>query len=103
MKKHLVRVYPSKEKLERKEQLAWKMAEIAADPVAIKNDVVDMVINRIIDNASVAIASLNRGPVASARAQALAHPREAGATLFGLPQQSKILCRMGRLGEWHSR
>ncbi len=90
MKKHLVRVYPSKEKLERKEQLAWKVAELAADPSAIKNDVIDMVINRIIDNASVAIASLNRGPVATARAQALAHPRESGATIFGLPNHQKF-------------
>ncbi len=90
MRKHLVRVYPSKEKLERKEQLAWKMAAMAADPTKIKNDVVDMVINRVIDNASVAIASLNRGPVASARAQALAHPREGGATIFGLPNQQKF-------------
>lgn len=90
MRKHLVRVYPSKEKLERKEQLAWKMAELASDPTPIKNDVIDMVINRIIDNASVAIASLNRGPVASARAQALAHPRESGATLFGLPNHQKF-------------
>lgn len=90
MKKHLVRVYPSKEKLDRKEQLAWKMAALAADPTPIKNDVIDMVINRIIDNASVAVASLNRGPVASARAQALAHPREGGATLFGLPNSQKF-------------
>ena len=37
------------------------------------DEVTDMVINRIIDNASVAIASLNRGPVVAARAQALTH------------------------------
>jgi 2-methylcitrate dehydratase len=90
MRKHLVRVYPSKEKLERKEQLAWKMAEVASDSTPIKNDVIDMVINRIIDNASVAVASLNRRPVASARAQALAHPRENGALVFGMPNNQKF-------------
>jgi 2-methylcitrate dehydratase len=42
-----------------------------------------MIVNRVIDNAAVAIASANRGPVASARAQALAHPRPGGATVFG--------------------
>ena len=44
-----------------------------------------MVINRIIDNASVAMASVNRTPVENARSQALAHPRSGGATLFGMP------------------
>ena len=85
MQKHTVRVYPSKEKLDRKDQLAWKMAEVATDPTPILPEVVDMVINRIIDNASVAIAAANRQPVASARAQALTHPREGGATVFGMP------------------
>lgn len=82
---HEVRVSPSKDRLPRSDQLAWKMAEAAADPVAIDDDVTDMVINRIIDNASVAIASLNRGPVKSARAMALAHLRTGGASLFGAP------------------
>ena len=41
-----------------------------------------MVINRIIDNASVAIASFNRSPVISAREMALAHPRKNGATFL---------------------
>ena len=66
------------------------MAEVADDPVAIDEDVKDMVINRIIDNASVAIASLNRGPIKSARAMALAHPRAGGATLFGAPSDLTV-------------
>ncbi len=78
-----IRASPSKDQLARSQQLAWKMAEVAADPVAIDGDVMDMVINRIIDNAAVAIASLNRGPVKSARAMALAHPRAGGASVFG--------------------
>ena len=85
MKKHAVKVYPSKTPLPKEEQLAWKMAEVAADDAPIKDDVAEMVINRIIDNASVAVASINRLPVANARTQALAHPRSNGATIFGMP------------------
>ena len=51
-----------------------------------------MVINRIIDNASVAIASFNRKPVISAREMALAHPRKNGATIFGLSSKIKVDC-----------
>lgn len=90
MKNHLVRVYPSKEKIERQNQLAWKLAEMALDNTPISADVTDMVINRIIDNASVAIAAANRRPVASARAMALTHPREGGATVFGMPNSQKF-------------
>lgn len=85
MKNHEIRVYPSKEHLPREEQFAWKMAEVAVDPVAVDDKAVDMIINRIIDNASVAIAATNRRPVASARSQALCHPRPGGATVFGMP------------------
>lgn len=92
MKTHHLRVYPSKEKLDRKDQLAWKMAEIATDSAPVKADVLDMIINRIIDNASVAIAATNRRPVASARAMALAHPRQGGATVFGMPNDQKFSC-----------
>ncbi len=87
-----VRVYPSKEKIEKKDQLAWKLAEISSDHAAIKEDVIDMVINRVIDNASVAIAAANRRPVASARSMALAHPRAGGATVFGMPNDQKFSC-----------
>ena len=60
---HKVKVYPSKVKLHKKKQLAWKIAEIASDNAKLNKDSIDMVINRIIDNASVAIASLKRNPV----------------------------------------
>ena len=85
---HHVRVYKSEEHLPREEQLAWKIAEVATDPVEVEADVVDMIINRIIDNAAVAAASLNRGPIVAARAQALSHPVSTGgqgAAIFGLP------------------
>ena len=87
-----VRVYSSKEKIDRKDQLAWKIAEVASDAAPIESDVLDMVINRIIDNASVAVASLNRRPAASARAMAIAHPRNNGATVFGMPNNQRFDC-----------
>ncbi|MEO1483973.1 MAG: MmgE/PrpD family protein [Myxococcota bacterium] len=90
MIEHDVRVYPSKEPLAKEDQLAWKMAQVAVDSVGLDDDVVDMIINRIIDNASVAIAAANRRPVASARTQALAHPREGGATVFGMPNGARF-------------
>ena len=62
---HKVRVYPSKINLVKKKQLAWKIAEIANDNAKLNKDAAEMVINRIIDNASVAIASLNRRSVIS--------------------------------------
>ena len=71
---HDVRVHPSKANLKREDQLAWKIAGVAADKVAVTRDVVAMIVNRIIDNASVAIAAINRRPVVSARDMALARP-----------------------------
>jgi 2-methylcitrate dehydratase len=91
MKNHTVKVYPSKANLPKEEQFAWKLAKVATDQVAISVEVVDMVINRIIDNASVAIASVNRTPVVNARAQALAHKRDdRGANVFGMPRDFKV-------------
>ncbi|MDF1593363.1 MAG: MmgE/PrpD family protein [Desulfobacterales bacterium] len=85
MKIHTVRVYPSKAKLPKENQLAWKLAEVAAHSAPITAAVESMIINRIIDNAAVAVAAINRQAVCSARSQALAHPRRSGATVFGLP------------------
>jgi len=90
MKSHNVRVHPEADRLAREDQLAWKIASVAADPVAIEADVTEMIINRVIDNAAVASASINRGPVVSARAQALAHPRANGATVFGCTQDVRV-------------
>ena len=87
---HKVKVYPSKINLPKKKQLAWKIAEIASDNVKLNKDAVEMVINRIIDNASVAIASLNRKPVVSSREMALKHIRKSGATLFGVNNKLKF-------------
>ena len=84
MRNITVKVHPSKANLKKKEQLAWKIAEISSDKAKLNKDAIEMVINRIIDNASVAIASYNRKTVVSARQMALAHPRKNGANVFGL-------------------
>ncbi|HTR17714.1 MAG TPA: MmgE/PrpD family protein [Acetobacteraceae bacterium] len=90
MNKYTVKVYPSKANIAREDQLAWKIAGVAADPVAVQDDVTDMIINRVIDNASVAIAAINRHPVVSARDMALGHPRQGGATVFGVVPGTRV-------------
>lgn len=84
MRTFSVRTHRSEEDLPRQEQLAWRLAEVAADPVAVSDEVTEMVINRVIDNAAVAVASLTRGPAIAARAQAAAHPFSPGAGVFGI-------------------
>jgi 2-methylcitrate dehydratase len=86
MRRHPVRVYRSDENLPRENQLAWRIAEVASETIEPTDAVADMVINRVIDNAAVATASLSREPVVAARAQAEAHPvsrNGAGSTVFG--------------------
>ena len=87
-----VRVHKSSARLKKENQLAWKIAEIASDNASLNEKAIDMVINRIIDNAAVAIASVERQPVISARDMALAHPREDGATIFGINSNKKFHC-----------
>ena len=79
-----VRVWGAAEKRPREDELAWKIAEYAVSRPSIGQDVAEMVRCRVVDNMAVALAAINRRPVASARAMALAHPRAAGATLIGL-------------------
>ena len=80
---HDLTVHPEAEALPREATLAWTIARIAADPVAVEPAVADMIVNRVIDNAAVAIAAINRHPVVSARDMALARPHAQGATVFG--------------------
>lgn len=89
---HRVKVYPSKSPLPKTEQLAWKIAEVASANATIDPLAGEMAINRIIDNASVALAAINRTPVANARTQALAHPRTNGATIFGVSAAQRFEC-----------
>jgi 2-methylcitrate dehydratase len=87
---HDVRVSPSKAGLKREDQLAWKIAGVAADKIAVRKEVAEMIINRIIDNAAVAIASVNRRPIVSARDMALARPNKAGASVFGVASGKRV-------------
>ena len=89
---HKVKVYPSKINLPKKKQLAWKIAEVASDNAKLNKKSIEMAINRIIDNASVATASLNRKSVVSSREMALRHERKNGATIFGVSSKLKFDC-----------
>ena len=89
---HRVKVWPSKAALPQSDQLAWKIAEVASRSTVIDPLAGEMVINRIIDNGAVAIAAINRPPVANARTQALAHPSTKGAALFGVASEQQFDC-----------
>ena len=93
MQLHDVRVHPSRSRLAREDQLAWRIAAVAADSVAVEADVAEMLVNRVIDNAAVAVASVNRHSVVSARDMARGHPvppGKGGATVFGLPDTHRV-------------
>lgn len=90
---HQVRTYRSSEGLKQEDQLAWKIAKVAVDPVAVEPEVVQMIANRVIDNASVAFASLMRDPIVAARSQSLCHvpaSGKSGATIFGLDSKTRV-------------
>ncbi|WP_280477070.1 MmgE/PrpD family protein [Nocardia asiatica] len=95
MKTHIVRARSAAEEFPRSEHLAAKIAEVAVDQVEVTAEVGAMIVNRIIDNAAVAAASLTRRPVTAARAQATAQPYRPrtgrrGATVFGLPAGQRV-------------
>ena len=83
------------ETLAKDDQLAWKLADMAIADWPEDVAITDMVINRVIDSYAVAMAAVNRGPVSNARSQALAHPRDGGSTLFGLPKNHLVACEWG--------
>ncbi len=74
----------------RSDQLAWKIAAVAADPVAVDAEVTEAVIDRIIDSAAIATAAINTDAVCAARAQALAHPRPGGAAVLGCGSDTRV-------------
>ena len=87
---HEVRTYPSAARLPREDQLAWKLAAVATDPVEVLPEVTEMVVNRVIDDAAVAAASLTRGPVRAAREQALRHALSPGAAVWGAAPDVRV-------------
>jgi 2-methylcitrate dehydratase len=90
MRVHEVRVQRPGERFPRERELAWRLAEVAADPVPVEPEVAEMVGNRVLDDVAVAVAALDRAPPAAARAQALAHPRPGGATVLGLDPGTRV-------------
>jgi 2-methylcitrate dehydratase len=93
MRNHRVRVHRSEEALPRDGQLAWAMAQVAADPVDVSDEVAEMIVNRILDNAAVAAASLGRSAPSAAREQAAAHRPSSGgvgASVFGLDANMRV-------------
>jgi 2-methylcitrate dehydratase len=93
MQNHRVRVHRSEEGLSREGQLAWAMAQVAADSVEVTDEVAEMIVNRILDNAGVAAASVARSAPSAAREQAVAHPPSSGgvgASVFGLDASMRV-------------
>jgi 2-methylcitrate dehydratase len=90
MRDHEVRVQLPGERFPRERELAWRLAELAADPVPVEPAAAEMAANRLLDDVAVAVAALERDPPAAARAQALAHPRPGGATVLGLGPSTRV-------------
>jgi len=93
MKTFPIKIQKPGEKLEVKEQLAWRIATMSSQEWELTTDIIEMVGNRIIDNAGVAIAALNRDAVKIARAQAMQFENKNGATIFGLENKNKYDCQ----------
>jgi 2-methylcitrate dehydratase len=87
---HEVRVQRPGERFPRERELAWRLAEVACDPVSVDPEAAEMAGNRLLDDVAVAVAALDRDPPAAARAQALAHPRPGGATVLGLGPETRV-------------
>ena len=98
---HTVKTHPEGAVLAKEDQLAWRLAVMAASAASASaaSDVTDMVGSRLLDNAAVSLAAVNRSPVRHARLLALGypHPGGRGATLFGLPGDRTFHCEWAAL------
>jgi 2-methylcitrate dehydratase len=90
MIEHQVRAHRSSKRLARGDQLAWKLATVAVDPVEVPGEVADVVACRVIDAAAAAAAALARGPVRAAREQALRHSAAPGAVVWGAAAGTRV-------------
>lgn len=88
MKIHGVKAEKKSGDLKKEDQLAWKIARLAHDTKDsdLDPDVIDMVKNRIIDNAAISLACANEHPVVVARDKAIASRGAGKATIYGLPK-----------------
>ena len=89
MKTHIVKAEKRSGDLKKEDQLAWKIAVLASKTKDsdLPAETVDMIKNRIIDNAAIALAAANEYPVAVARDKALATRGTGKATVYGLPSK----------------
>ncbi len=87
---HRIRPQKPGERLAREDQLAWKIACMAADRVETDPTAGEMAALRIIDDWAVSIAALDRPSVAAARGAALASGRANGASLIGLGGNRRV-------------
>ena len=101
MIEHVVEVQQPGARLAVEDQLAWKLAAMATDPVEVDDDVAEMIANRVIDNAGVAVASVRRQPVVNARAQALGRPSTPWR--LGLRRRRQVRLRVGGVGQRRRR
>ena len=79
MKKFNINVQQPGEKLKKESQLAYRIAVMASEDWQLTNEITEMVGNRIIDNAGVAVAAINREAVKIARSQAMQFENKKGA------------------------
>ena len=84
MKSHRVQTQTENSRLGRREQLAWKIAEVASSQPPVDPDTARMATMRIIDSWAVAVAALDRPSVHAAQGLALDHRRAGGASLIGM-------------------
>ena len=93
MKTFNINIQKPGEKLKKENQLAYRIAVMSSEDWNLTDEITEMVGNRIIDNAGVAVAALNRKAVKIARAQAMQFENKNGATLFGLEDNKKYDCQ----------
>jgi len=80
---HLVHPWMPNESHRREDELAWKLAELAAEEIPTDDAAAEMAALRIIDDWAVAVAALDRPSVIAAQSTARAYTRDTGARLIG--------------------
>ena len=80
MKNFNIKIQKPGENLKKQSQLAFRIAAMSSEDWNLTDEITEMVGNRIIDNAGVAVAALNREAVKIARAQAMQFENKNGAT-----------------------
>ena len=80
---HEVRTQRPGERFPRERELAWRLAEVACDPVPVEPEAAEMAGNRLLDDVAVAVAALDRDPPAAGPAPARGPPPPGGASRGG--------------------